>query len=124
MITPPKDQVCSKRSWDGQIRKWRRYLHKYSDNIENFELEENEETHSQICLDIPLESTVDGNANPQEEDLSENYTKKTLKEAPKKKKDERVIQKPIKEVSIPDIYKQIQLMEQSKDKIYVPLCFV
>jgi len=27
--TPNKYQVCSKRSWDGQIRKWRRLLHKY-----------------------------------------------------------------------------------------------
>eukprot|EP01101_Sappina_pedata_P005761 TRINITY_DN2715_c0_g1_i1.p1 TRINITY_DN2715_c0_g1~~TRINITY_DN2715_c0_g1_i1.p1 ORF type:complete len:430 (+),score=134.17 TRINITY_DN2715_c0_g1_i1:2-1291(+) len=25
--TPNKHQVCSKRSWDGQIRKWRRLLH-------------------------------------------------------------------------------------------------
>jgi hypothetical protein len=27
--TPNKYQVCSKRSWDGQVRKWRRMLHKY-----------------------------------------------------------------------------------------------
>jgi hypothetical protein len=27
--TPNKHQVCSKRSWDGQIRKWRRMLHFY-----------------------------------------------------------------------------------------------
>jgi len=27
--TPDKYRVCSKRSWDGQIRKWRRALHKY-----------------------------------------------------------------------------------------------
>lgn len=27
--TPNKYQVCSKRSWDGQIRKWRRMLHFY-----------------------------------------------------------------------------------------------
>jgi len=27
--TPNIYQVCSKRSWDGQIRKWRRLLHKY-----------------------------------------------------------------------------------------------
>jgi len=26
---PNKLQVCSKRSWDGQIRKWRRMLHRY-----------------------------------------------------------------------------------------------
>jgi hypothetical protein len=27
--TPNKNQVCSKRSWDGQVRKWRRMLHFY-----------------------------------------------------------------------------------------------
>jgi len=30
--TPDKYQKCSKRSWDGQIRKWRRLLHKYDPN--------------------------------------------------------------------------------------------
>lgn len=28
-MTPNKYQICSKRSWDGQIRKWRRQLHFY-----------------------------------------------------------------------------------------------
>jgi len=27
--TPHKFQICSKRSWDGQIRKWRRQLHQF-----------------------------------------------------------------------------------------------
>eukprot|EP00007_Cunea_sp_BSH-02190019_P005832 CAMPEP_0174241254 /NCGR_PEP_ID=MMETSP0417-20130205/22442_1 /TAXON_ID=242541 /ORGANISM="Mayorella sp, Strain BSH-02190019" /LENGTH=452 /DNA_ID=CAMNT_0015320463 /DNA_START=62 /DNA_END=1417 /DNA_ORIENTATION=+ len=27
--TPDKTQVCSKRSWDGQVRKWRRLLHEF-----------------------------------------------------------------------------------------------
>jgi len=27
--TPDKHQMCSKRSWDGQVRKWRRLLHSY-----------------------------------------------------------------------------------------------
>lgn len=27
--TPDKHQVCSKRSWDGQVRKWRRSLHRW-----------------------------------------------------------------------------------------------
>jgi len=26
---PDKFQVCSKRSWDGQVRKWRRMLHTF-----------------------------------------------------------------------------------------------
>lgn len=28
---PSKYQICSKRSWDGQVRKWRRGLHVYDD---------------------------------------------------------------------------------------------
>jgi len=27
--TPDKNKVCSKRSWDGMVRKWRRLLHRY-----------------------------------------------------------------------------------------------
>jgi len=27
--TPDKYQICSKRAWDGQVRKWRRQLHAY-----------------------------------------------------------------------------------------------
>lgn len=27
--TPRKDQACSKRSWDGQLKKWRRELHRW-----------------------------------------------------------------------------------------------
>ncbi len=26
-VTPPKEIACSKRAWDGQVRKWRRLLH-------------------------------------------------------------------------------------------------
>jgi hypothetical protein len=29
--TPSKAHVCSKRSWDGQVSKWRRLLHAYDD---------------------------------------------------------------------------------------------
>ena len=32
--TPRKTQVCSKRSWDGQVRKWRRMLHEYDPKTE------------------------------------------------------------------------------------------
>jgi len=37
--TPRKEQKCSKRSWDGQVRKWRRALHAYDPNedIANWE---------------------------------------------------------------------------------------
>lgn len=32
--TPDKLQDCSKRSWDGQVRKWRRALHRYDPPVE------------------------------------------------------------------------------------------
>ena len=32
--TPDPKQTCSKRSWDGQIRKWRRLLHDYDPPLE------------------------------------------------------------------------------------------
>lgn len=35
--TPNKLQLCSKRSWDGQVRKWRRALHKFDPNETPFE---------------------------------------------------------------------------------------
>lgn len=35
--TPRKNQKCSKRSWDGQVRKWRRELHKW-DPVDPVEL--------------------------------------------------------------------------------------
>ena len=30
-VTPRKEQKCSKRSWDGQVRKWRRQLHDWDE---------------------------------------------------------------------------------------------
>jgi hypothetical protein len=40
--TPDKHQVCSKRSWDGQVRKWRRQLHFYDPDevLEDLDLED------------------------------------------------------------------------------------
>ena len=32
--TPDKCQKCSKRSWDGQIRKWRRGLHAWDPKVD------------------------------------------------------------------------------------------
>lgn len=31
--TPPRKQLCSKRSWDGQIKLWRRLLHYWDDKF-------------------------------------------------------------------------------------------
>eukprot|EP00667_Euglena_gracilis_P004491 EG_transcript_4513 len=30
-VTPRADQKCSKRSWDGQLKRWRRLLHRWDD---------------------------------------------------------------------------------------------
>ncbi|KAK3249189.1 hypothetical protein CYMTET_41371 [Cymbomonas tetramitiformis] len=37
--TPDVHQVCSKRSWDGQVKKWRRALHQYDPPVEDGEEE-------------------------------------------------------------------------------------
>jgi len=34
-MTPEKRQVCSKRSWDAQVRAWRRALHQYDPNYKD-----------------------------------------------------------------------------------------
>jgi len=33
--TPRKEQICSKRSWDGQVKKWRRELHKWDPALDS-----------------------------------------------------------------------------------------
>lgn len=48
--TPNKYQLCSKRSWDGQVRKWRRALHKFDPNEPS-------------CDSIETESNVSGDSN-------------------------------------------------------------
>lgn len=48
---PDVFQKCSKRSWDGQVRKWRRELHQY-DSVEKKEEEINRlaEEMNSICM--------------------------------------------------------------------------
>jgi histone RNA hairpin-binding protein len=36
--TPDKYQMCSKRSWDAQLRKWRKLLHQYDDPSQEGEI--------------------------------------------------------------------------------------
>lgn len=51
--TPNKNQLCSKRSWDGQVRKWRRALHKFDPNEPS-------------CDSIETESNASGDSNEQQ----------------------------------------------------------
>jgi histone RNA hairpin-binding protein len=49
--TPDAYQVCSKRSWDGQVSKWRRMLHQWDPNGEpepEFDVEMSEVSESQF----------------------------------------------------------------------------
>lgn len=45
--TPNKFQICSKRSWDGQVRKWRRALHRFDPSSDSIQ-DENEDTSDSI----------------------------------------------------------------------------
>lgn len=44
--TPNKFQICSKRSWDGQVRKWRRALHKFDPDCEDVDPEPEADTEN------------------------------------------------------------------------------
>ncbi|KAF2069302.1 hypothetical protein CYY_009383 [Polysphondylium violaceum] len=90
--TPDRNQKCSRRSWLGQIKKWRRELHKYDPNggkdDENFSdqdddddddderdrkhkkstssMNNNDDDKSVNNLEISIESKVIGNSNVEE----------------------------------------------------------
>lgn len=49
--TPNIYQVCSKRSWDGQMRKWRRYLHQWDPQAEEDEIVINPEEEEEEWKD-------------------------------------------------------------------------
>jgi len=55
--TPDKNQKCSKRSWDGQVRKWRRQLHFYDPPGTTMEDDQMTEINAdeEIDSDIELE---------------------------------------------------------------------
>eukprot|EP01003_Olkasia_polycarbonata_P003199 NODE_1792_length_490_cov_139.757370_g1714_i0.p3 GENE.NODE_1792_length_490_cov_139.757370_g1714_i0~~NODE_1792_length_490_cov_139.757370_g1714_i0.p3 ORF type:complete len:148 (-),score=45.46 NODE_1792_length_490_cov_139.757370_g1714_i0:47-466(-) len=45
--TPKANQKCSKRSWDGQLKKWRRALHKWDGSGNDVDTEEEEEEETE-----------------------------------------------------------------------------
>ncbi len=56
--TPDKYQKCSKRSWDGQVSKWRRRLHEWDPKSETkphtdegITGEDNDNTQVEIVID-------------------------------------------------------------------------
>ena len=57
--TPRKEQSCSKRSWDGQVRKWRRQLHEWDEGGRMF-LACTATGESEELLAQPTVDAVDG----------------------------------------------------------------
>jgi len=121
MITPDKEQICSKRSWDGQVRKWRRYLHNWDPKpgevVEtNFEMlqmlqDEIEELNNAMMekLTIPSEMNSDGGLIVIEED------EEKVEQQEQKVQD---MKQPAK--TIPDIYEH---SKKSQGTLFIPLLF-
>lgn len=50
--TPRKEKECSKRSWDGQIRKWRRLLHAFDPvDMDREQIDAKNSVKSEIVMD-------------------------------------------------------------------------
>jgi len=67
--TPDKYQVCSKRAWDGQVRKWRRQLHAYDPDGELSDdegeiIDQNEQQDLIRQLDELANATIDMTITP------------------------------------------------------------
>jgi len=67
--TPDKYQVCSKRAWDGQVRKWRRQLHAYDPEGELSDddaeiIDQNEQQDLIDQLDELANATLEMNITP------------------------------------------------------------
>jgi len=67
--TPDKYQVCSKRAWDGQVRKWRRQLHAYDPEGELSDddaeiIDQNEQQDLINQLDELANATIEMNITP------------------------------------------------------------
>jgi len=56
--TPDKYQKCSKRSWDGQIKKWRRQLHQYDPTSNKDEIEVNPNELAELEADKEEEEII------------------------------------------------------------------
>ena len=67
-ITPNKNQHCAKRSWDAQIRYWRRYLHKF-DILPKNELAHAEFIMAKMISWLLLDDT-DNNTTPKKEEYN------------------------------------------------------
>jgi len=68
-FTPRKSQLCSKRSWDGQVRKWRRMLHEYDPKTTE-EIEEALRLFPEETKYLIQKRSV-GNVNDEEDDSVE-----------------------------------------------------
>lgn len=72
--TPDKNTVCSKRSFDGQIKKWRRLLHEYDPPAAEGEIEINPEEEEDLWQ---LQKEIDAGKEEDEKEDKENIQLKS-----------------------------------------------
>jgi len=111
--TPKKAQGCSKRSWDGQLKKWRRDLHLWDpDNLEGFRALLNSEVVESLVsanpeledvvravrdkLDNPNKMNEDDFEDEEEVNLSASISKSMKKNGVKAAEENQVISEPNK----------------------------
>jgi len=79
--TPDKYSTCSKRSWDGQIRKWRRLLHEYDPPTTEGEIEIGSNDEEELVqLQKELDGTNDDTANGEADDVGSDIDSNDIKE--------------------------------------------
>eukprot|EP00026_Physarum_polycephalum_P013129 Phypoly_transcript_13501.p1 GENE.Phypoly_transcript_13501~~Phypoly_transcript_13501.p1 ORF type:complete len:318 (+),score=80.27 Phypoly_transcript_13501:85-1038(+) len=69
--TPDKHYRCSKRSWDGQVRQWRRLLHEYDPKAAEGEIEIDLENEEEDISHLQKELEEDRNAEDKENNKDE-----------------------------------------------------